>query len=279
METTALLIATAPVKVFYPIMLIAAIAALAATVIGFKKLVWFMSIGYGFGVLAIGAVLLVYSLFFAHGTIIADIMAIILIVYGFRLGWYLFVRETKNKNYKAVLDSQSGTSKAPFFVSVVMWFYCVAMYICQVSPLIYRLENVDYVDVVSIIGMLIMIVGVVGEALSDKQKSAAKAENPHRFCDRGLFKIVRCPNYFCEILVWTGLLISGIGHVQGKQWIVCIIGYVLIFFVMVSGAKRLEKRQEKNYGADPEYVKYSDTTPILFPLIPLYHLIKVEREK
>lgn len=56
------------------------------------------------------------------------------------------------------------------------------------------------------------------------------------------------------------------------------VGYVLIVFVMIHGAYRLEKRHEKNYGEDPEYRKYADSTPILFPFVPIYHLSKIERE-
>ena len=45
---------------------------------------------------------------------------------------------------------------------------------------------------------------------------------------------------------------------------------------MLSGAKRLEKRQNKNYGEDPEYQAYLKKTPIVFPLIPLHHLEQIK---
>ena len=115
---------------------------------------------------------------------------------------------------------------------------------------------------------------ILGEALADHQKSAAKKINPKRFCDTGLYKIVRCPNYLGEVLFWTGVLISGIGVVEGSQWIIAILGFILIVYVMLSGAKRLEIRQNKNYGHDPEYQKYVKTVPILVPFIPLYSVEK-----
>ena len=118
---------------------------------------------------------------------------------------------------------------------------------------------------------------LVLESVADKQKSAAKAKNPRRFCDVGLYRLVRCPNYLGEVLFWTGVLLSGIGALQGViQWIVAIVGYILIVYVMLSGAKRLELRQNKNYGADPDYQAYVEHTPILLPFIPLYHLEKVK---
>ena len=46
--------------------------------------------------------------------------------------------------------------------------------------------------------------------------------------------------------------------------------FLYIIFVMFSGARRLEIRQNKNYGKDPEYQKYVKSVPILVPFIPLY---------
>jgi len=43
---------------------------------------------------------------------------------------------------------------------------------------------------------------------------------------------------------------------------------------MFSGARRLEVRQNKNYGADPEYQVYVRSVPILLPFIPLYSVEK-----
>ncbi|MBR5265342.1 MAG: DUF1295 domain-containing protein, partial [Clostridia bacterium] len=99
--------------------------------------------------------------------------------------------------------------------------------------------------------------------------------NPKRFCDTGLFKIVRCPNYLGEMIFWTGVLISGLNILSGAgQWAMALIGYIGIIYVMFSGARRLEVRQNKNYGKDPEYQTYSRTVPILVPFIPLYSVEK-----
>ena len=79
------------------------------------------------------------------------------------------------------------------------------------------------------------------------------------------------------MIFWTGVLISGIGAISGAdQWIVVLIGYVGIIYVMFSGARRLEIRQNKNYGNDPEYPNYVKTVPILVPFIPL---CSVEKHK
>ena len=91
----------------------------------------------------------------------------------------------------------------------------------------------------------------------------------------GLFKIVRCPNYLGEMIFWTGVLLSGANILSGVgQWAVALTGYIGIIFVMFSGARRLELRQNRNYGADPEYQAYVKSVPILLPFVPLYSVEK-----
>ena len=102
----------------------------------------------------------------------------------------------------------------------------------------------------------------------------AKKIRPDRFCDTGLYRIVRCPNYFAEILFWTGCFISGIGSLSGWQWAVAALGYVCIVYIMFGGARRLELRQNRRYGEDPEYREYVSRTPIILPLVPLYSVAK-----
>ena len=43
---------------------------------------------------------------------------------------------------------------------------------------------------------------------------------------------------------------------------------------MFNGAERMEKRQMKQYGDKEEYNAYADRTPIILPLLPIYHLNK-----
>ena len=50
-----------------------------------------------------------------------------------------------------------------------------------------------------------------------------------------------------------------------------------IVFVMLSGAKRVETRHIKHYGKIAEYNEYADKTPLLFPLIPIYHVTNEEK--
>ena len=82
-------------------------------------------------------------------------------------------------------------------------------------------------------------------------------------------------NYLGEIIFWTGVFVSGITTYTGiGQWIMAVVAYISILLIMFNGAQRLEKRQMERYGNDKAYNEYADKTPIILPLIPLYHLNK-----
>ena len=77
------------------------------------------------------------------------------------------------------------------------------------------------------------------------------------------------------MLFWTGVFITGIETNTGVwQWLAAICGYLGIIYVMFGGARRLEMRQNRTYGADPEYQAYVKKTPIMIPFIPLYSVEK-----
>jgi steroid 5-alpha reductase family enzyme len=158
-----------------------------------------------------------------------------------------------------------------FGARLAIWISASILYVLQTSPVTFRLMNGSGTDALCVIGLLISAAGLTLEATADLQKNRAKKQNPGRFVDTGLFRLVRCPNYFGEMIFWTGVFVSGIIIYRGAaEWICALLGYAGIIYVMFGGARRLEIRQDKNYGADPEYQKYKSTTPIMIPFIPLY---------
>ncbi|MBQ2604178.1 MAG: DUF1295 domain-containing protein [Clostridia bacterium] len=249
-------------------------AALVVSSIGFKKYVWFISIGYGFSVAAIGIVLIImFRESITAGTLIA---CLLFIIYGCRLGGYLMLREIKSTAYneKMKKEIKSGKGMNPL-IKCCIWISAALLYACETSPVLFRLENNSGTDIFVIIGAVISVTGVIIESLADYQKNAAKQKNPGRFVDTGLYKIVRCPNYFGELLFWTGVFVGGINIYSGVlQWSASVLGYVGIIYVMFGGARRLEIRQNKTYGSDPEYQKYLKKTPIMIPLVPIYSVEK-----
>ena len=250
--------------------------------VGFYKFVYFLSIGYGFAVAGGGIAVLVMAL--VTGTEaplwVLLIQAALFLAYGVRLSGFLLVRELKNITFKKTdvakeTLSKNGEKKMPIFVLVTIWVTVAALYVAQVSPMLFRVTNNVTGLVAPIIGFVISIGGLILETVADNQKSQQKKLRPKMVATQGLYKMCRCPNYLGEIIFWTGVFISGFNAYQTVgQWITASVAYVAIVYIMFNGAQRLEKRQMATYGNDKEYNDYANKTPIIIPLIPLYHLNK-----
>jgi steroid 5-alpha reductase family enzyme len=250
------------------------LVSLAACSIGFRMYIWFFSVGYGFSIAAIGVALAIG--FNSIMGLPEWLACILLFIYGLRLGGYLLIREKRSQAYRNVLNPEIERSKRmPIVAKLALWVTCGLLYTLMTIPLFFRLYNGAEADTMLWVGLAIMFCGVLIEVIADYQKTKAKQKNSRRFVDTGLYRIVRCPNYLGELLLWLGMLLSGVTVLQGVwQWILAILGYLLIAWVMFSGARRLELRQDKNYGEDPEYQEYVKKVPIIVPLIPLYSVKK-----
>ncbi len=247
---------------------------MAACSVGFRMYIWFFSVGYGLAISAISAALAIaFHTLMGPGEWTA---CLLLFCYGLRLAGYLLLREKKSAAYRAVLNPEMERSKKmPLAAKISIWLTCGFLYTLMTIPLYYRMLNHAAPDAALWVGAAVMAAGIILELAADIQKSAAKKKNSRRFVDTGLYSLVRCPNYLGELLLWLGVLISGVSAMQGTlQWVLAILGFILINWVMFSGARRLEIRQDKNYGDDPEYQKYVKTVPIIIPFIPLYSVKK-----
>jgi steroid 5-alpha reductase family enzyme len=153
------------------------------------------------------------------------------------------------------------------------------LYIGQISPVTFYLYNLQHLAPVdqtwAWAGTIVAALGVLIEIVADAEKSAAKRVDPHCFVDKGLYRIVRCPNYFGEILLWSGSFIICFGACCTLwQWIIASLGYIGIVYVMFSGARRIELRQEETYGNNPEFKAYIKRTPLIIPLVPIYSVAR-----
>lgn len=253
--------------------ILAAVSALFSAA-GFYKYIYFISVGYGLAVAGIGAALLL--LFGGSMAPAGFVLCALLVLYGARLSGFLLYRESRIAAYRDVLGkAENHEHKIPLWLKPALWLNVALLYVLQTGPVFYRLYN-RAPDGLSVwIGAALMALGLSVETLADIEKNSQKKTRPDMVAMRGLYRIVRCPNYLGEILFWTGVFISGFGALNSiGQWVFAAGGYIGIVMIMFSGAARLEKRQEKQYGSLSEYRNYADSTPIILPLVPLYHIAK-----
>ena len=245
------------------------LVALVVSSVGFKKYIWFISIGYGFSIAGIGLLGLVWG----GGALRVPVtlMLALLIAYGVRLGGYLAYRELTSATYNANMKGEVKSGKGmPLAALFGIWVAASLLYAAETSPVTFRVTDGGASDALLVVGLIVSALGFVFETVADAQKSASKKVRPKRFCDTGLYRLVRCPNYFGELLLWTGVFVGGIPVYTGAlRWVVALLGYLGIVYVMFSGARRLELRQNRRYGKDPEYRAYVARTPIIIPFVPL----------
>jgi len=123
------------------------------------------------------------------------------------------------------------------------------------------------------IGLTIWVIGFLLEVMADHQKRQFKKnpKNKGRFIQTGLWSKSRHPNYFGEILLWTGVFIISIPVLQSWQWVALWSPiFVFLLITKVSGLPMLEAKSDKKWGGQEDYETYKANTPILIPKVNLF---------
>ncbi len=253
--------------------------ALVISSIGFYRVVYFISIGYAFSIVAMGIITPIRHL--ESLTWALALQNIFLVLWGIRLGFYLVQREVRESYRKELKNIHQRTAGMSWMIKVLIWVSVSLLYVLMFSPSLFGLialpgSSSRIYDLTQIAGLLLMGGGLVFEALSDKQKSDFKAKFPEKYCNVGLYRWVRCPNYLGEIIFWLGNWVMGIMiYDTPLRWVAGLIGIACIVLIMMGSTKRLENTQDERYGDQPEYQNYIRTVPVLFPFVPVYSLKNV----
>jgi steroid 5-alpha reductase family enzyme len=120
-------------------------------------------------------------------------------------------------------------------------------------------------------GLIIWLAGFSIEAFADIQKSRFRADPKSRgqFIRGGLWAWSRHPNYFGEILLWTGVAVITLPVLRGWQWMTLISPiFVAVLLLRISGVPILEKRADEKWGGQDDYEEYKKRTPVLVPRPP-----------
>ena len=124
---------------------------------------------------------------------------------------------------------------------------------------------------IGFVGIAVWVAGMLIEVVADRQKSNFKDDpaNEGKFIDTGLWAWSRHPNYFGEIVLWTGIAIIAVPVLEGWQWATLISPFFVAFLLIrVSGIPMLEERADKRWGGQDDYEKYKRETPVLIPKPP-----------
>ncbi|KAF6163546.1 hypothetical protein GIB67_002551 [Kingdonia uniflora] len=160
---------------------------------------------------------------------------------------------------------------AVFWTFQAVWVWTVSLPVTIVNAS----DRDPSVRAVDIIGWIMWFVGFAFEATSDQQKLVFKntPDNRGKWCNVGLWKLTRHPNYFGEIFLWWGIFVASMPALKGAEWLV-ILGpvFVTLLLLFVSGIPLLEESADKKFINIPEYRLYKRATSPLIPLPPSVYL-------
>ncbi len=193
----------------------------------------------------------------------STVVAGMVLFWSIRLASFLFVRISR-----AGKDSRFDEMKHKPWNFLLAWTLQGLWVLLTAACALAIITNGNRVPlgVIGYIGIAIWAIGITIEIVSDRQKSAFRADpaNQGKFISTGLWAWSRHPNYFGEIVLWVGMAIIALPVLQGWQW-ATLISPVFVAFLLtkVSGVPLLEKSADERWGGQEDYEAYKQSTPVL----------------
>eukprot|EP00611_Tribonema_gayanum_P018773 TRINITY_DN3198_c0_g2_i1.p1 TRINITY_DN3198_c0_g2~~TRINITY_DN3198_c0_g2_i1.p1 ORF type:complete len:324 (-),score=86.39 TRINITY_DN3198_c0_g2_i1:432-1403(-) len=224
-------------------------------------------------------VVLAIVTFILGGTFSARQILVLIFValWGLRLSLFLLARILKTGTDARFDDKRDDFLKfLGFWIFQMFWVWTVSL---PVTFLETTEADPSFGSAADIAGVIMYVVGLAIETASDQQKFNFKNDDANRgkWCDVGLWKYSRHPNYFGEILLWWGLftisssVFDAAGdNGEGKWGYATILGplFVTGILLFVSGIPLLEEKADKKNGARQDYREYKIRTSVLIPVPP-----------
>ena len=198
-------------------------------------------------------------------TMIDSIIYFYVMVWALRLGIYLF-RRVRNDGK----DVRFEQAKRHFLWFLQYWMGQALWVSLTASAAIIGILSPedDLLPVLAMIGMALWLSGFTIESVSDYQKRVFRKENnsSEAFIHTGLWARSRHPNYFGEIMLWTGIAVIALNTLTGIEYITLVSPiFVYILLTRMSGINKLEQIADERYGHLEEYQRYKRNTPVLVP--------------
>jgi len=211
------------------------------------------------------------------------ILAVMIFVWAFRLGLFLFVRILKMKTDKRFDDVRDNFFRFGYFWLIqafTAWVLLIPTFVFfnigrEGGNLSILLEGIEYKTIFLMIsGFVIWLAGLIIESLSDYQKQTyinnRKKDNlPRHWVDIGLWKYVRHPNYLGEVLIWIGIFIFTLSKFNILFSIIGLVSPIFIYTLIrfFTGVPQLTENSQKYFGENPDFIEYKKKTGLIFPKI------------
>mmetsp|Transcript_25576 Transcript_25576/g.29213 ORF Transcript_25576/g.29213 Transcript_25576/m.29213 type:complete len:353 (-) Transcript_25576:143-1201(-) len=206
-------------------------------------------------------------------------------IWAIKLASFLFYRALKLKTdarLDDVLSTSSGT--AGFWVISLVWGI-----ICSLPHTLGTASSSEGSPITLVLGTILYVLGLVTESKADYQKWIFKQNNPGKFCNNGLWSISQHPNFFGNLLLWSGIFVMNADSLvepiqEGANLWTIILGYRKVFIAFLSplfmwtlfngqasgSFSNTADLANKKYGNDASYSDYMETVPLIIPKLGLW---------
>lgn len=204
-----------------------------------------------------------YFLFFFQDISLARcLLAFMVIVWGVRLGGFLFYRI-----HQMGKDDRFDNFRGDAYGFLKFWLLQSISISIIILPVLYGLMATELVINVYALGLWTL--GWTMQTVADWQKFTFRSKNPpHQYIDYGLYKYVRHPNYLGEIMIWVSIFWYVIPILSGWLWLSIISPlWIIILLVRISGIPLIEEASAKKYQNNAQYTNYVKRTWRLLPFL------------
>ncbi|KAG8183599.1 hypothetical protein JTE90_025151 [Oedothorax gibbosus] len=192
--------------------------------------------------------------------------------WGVRLSGFLLFRILRIGRDARFDDRRSNVLRfAVFWTFQALWVFTVSLPVIFINSPKKLLPDVNPVPMTTldIVGTVMFAIGFFCESLADVQKFRYKNRTKEHWCDKGLWKYSRHPNYFGEILLWWGVFVISCNALRGPEWIAILSPlFTSAILLFLSGIPLLERNADDRYRDIEDYITYKHTTSPLIPLPP-----------
>ena len=219
-----------------------------------------VDVGWASGLTTIG-LLYLYSAPVSSRTIL---FSLVLVIWGFRLGGYLWFtrirRQLVDKRYTKLSDNWKISKPLGFllnfqFQGVLVLIVSLPSYFISQIPSDNPMRTIDYLLI------LMALLSITAESIADHQLQLFKAHHPGEVCDIGLWFYSRHPNYFFEWLTWCVYACLAFPAPFGLlAWIspLMLFGIMTRITAPLTETGSIQSRGEL-------YLSYQKITPLFFP--------------
>lgn len=196
------------------------------------------------------------------------LLAGLIAIWAIRLGSFLFARIRE-----AGRDPRFDAIKQDF-ARFLLAFMLQGLWVALTAGAALAAMSTDAIGAdedpgaIELVGVLVWLAGFGIEVVADRQKQRFRADPAQRdrFIQSGLWARSRHPNYFGEIVLWTGIAIVAWPALRGAALVTVVSPlFVWVLLTRISGIPLLEARAERRWGEDPAYRDYVARTPVLVP--------------